>query len=482
MAMTSPAQTFKTLVNFDGTNGGFSYLGPLVQGRDGNFYGTTSIGGTHDMGTIFKMTPKGKLTTLYAFCAQANCADGANPVAGLLLGTDGNFYGTTAGGGEPGCDDDGGCGTVFKITPAGALKTLHTFCVQKGCADGSNPFARLIQASDGNFYGTTEGGGANRFGTVFRITSEGHLTILYSFCARYGCTDGYAPMGAVVQATDGNLYGTTPYGGDDVYDGGYGTIFRITLAGKLTTIYNFCDNTCSDGAYPFDGPIRGADGNLYGTTAGGGNAEGEGTVFRLTESGVLTTLYTFCSQTGCADGTGPYSAPIEGTDGNLYGETYQGGDSACNPPFGCGTLYKVTPAGAFTTLHRFDSTDGSNGFGMLVQGTVGNFYGTTGNGGVGGDSCSLPYGCGTVFGLHVGLAPFVAFVRDSGKVGQTGGILGQGFTGTTSVSLNGTPASFTVVSDTFIRATVPAGATSGYVTVTTPSGTLTSNVPFYVIP
>ena len=119
---------------------------------------------------------------------------------------------------------------------------------------------------------------------------------------------------------------------------------------------------------------------------------------------------------------------------------------------------------------------------MLVQGTVGNFYGTTGNGGVGGDSCSLPYGCGTVFGLHVGLAPFVAFVRDSGKVGQTGGILGQGFTGTTSVSLNGTPASFTVVSDTFIRATVPAGATSGYVTVTTPSGTLTSNVPFYVIP
>ena len=165
---------------------------------------------------------------------------------------------------------------------------------------------------------------------------------------------------------------------------------------------------------------------------------------------------------------------VQASDGNFYGTTEFGGDITCNPPLGCGTIFQITPEGTLTTLHNFESFDGANGSG-LFQATDGILYGTS-NGGI--LSCAPPYGCGTVFSLDTGLGPFVAFVRAAGKVGQTGGILGQGFTETTSVSLNGIPANFTVVSDTYIKATVPAGATTGYVTVATPTGVLTSNVPF----
>ena len=158
-----------------------------------------------------------------------------------------------------------------------------------------------------------------------------------------------------------------------------------------------------------------------------------------------------------------------------------GGTGGCAAP-GCGTIFQITPAGVLTTLHSFDGTDGDFPAGGLFQATNGILYGTTASGGKYTSDDCYEETCGTLFSLDMGLSPFVAFVVPAGKVGQTGGILGQGFIGTTSVMLNGVPANFKVVSDTYLTATVPAGATTGYVTVTTPSGTLTSNVPFRVIP
>src|ERR1019366_8199890 len=224
--------------------------------------------------TVFKVTPGATPTTLYNFCALTNCADGAIPI-GFVLGTDGNFYGTTAFGGN-----GSGSGTVFKLTPGGALTTLYNFCSQPNCVDGSLPDATVIQGADGNFYGTTEGGGAFD-GTFFRITPGGALTTLYSFCSQPHCVDGFAPQSPLVQAADGNFYGETPEGG--AYNGG--TVFKITPSGKLTTLYSFCAQpNCTDGGGP-NGLVLGTDRNFYGTTSGGGASDscggGCGTVFGL---------------------------------------------------------------------------------------------------------------------------------------------------------------------------------------------------------
>jgi uncharacterized protein (TIGR03437 family) len=228
------------------------------------------------------MTPGGTLTTLYAFCSQANCSDGQEPGAGLIQASDGNFYGTTSLGGifpnDALSGAPNGYGTVFKITPGGALTTLYRFCSMGGsCADGEDPSGALIQASDGNFYGITLGGGANARpygGTVFKITPGGTLTTLYSFCALANCADGNSPYAGLIQASDGNFYGTTSGGGAH----GYGTVFRITPGGTLTTVDSFDG---ADGASPLAGLIQASDGNLYGTTYEGG-AYGSGTVFKLT--------------------------------------------------------------------------------------------------------------------------------------------------------------------------------------------------------
>ena len=237
----TPGGTLTTLHSFDWYDGA-SPTGALVQGNDGNFYGTTYGGGAEPRdGTVFKITPGGALTTLYSFCAQANCPDGQQPYAGLVQGTDGNFYGTTLeGGANTGCSlGSGSCGTVFKITPGGTLTTLYSFCSQHGCTDGGNPYAGLVQGSDGNFYGTTFGRGVNGYGTVFKITPAGALTSLYSFCSQTNCADGEYPHSGLVQASDGNFYGTTPEGGGGPIHQG-GTVFKITSSGTLTTLYNFC--------------------------------------------------------------------------------------------------------------------------------------------------------------------------------------------------------------------------------------------------
>lgn len=485
LAIESPAQVFKTLVEFNYSNGA-EPVAPLVQGTDG-LYGTTQFGLTNNyFGTLFKITPASGLKTLYHFCSQNGlpCPIGAEPMAPLLLATDGVFYGTTIYGGPPACSVGFGCGTAFKVTPT-SVTELYGFCAQPSCTDGAYPSAGLVQAADGSFYGTTTIGGSYftacqlGCGTIFKIAG-GVLSTVYSFCAQPYCVDGFDPSGPLLQATDGKFYGTTAGAGGNGEEGG-GTIFKMTADGTLTTLYTFNGNGV-DGLLPAGGLVQGSDGNFYGATGEGGLYNDAGTVFKITPGGTLTTMYNFCAQPGCPDGKLTYAALVQGTDGNFYGTTLYGGDSPCIPE-GCGTVFQITPSGTLTTLHSFGGSDGQFPYAGLVQATDGKFYGTTAFGGVG--SCTnggAPIGCGTIFSLDMGLGPFVTFVRSYGKVGQTGGILGQGFAGTSSVSLNGIQASFTVVSDTFIKATVPAGATTGFVTVTTPSRTLTSNVPFHVLP
>jgi uncharacterized repeat protein (TIGR03803 family) len=479
---------FTTLVNFDGTNGETSNA-TLVQGRDGNLYGTTVNGGANTTcffgacgGTAFKVTPSGTLTTLYNFCSEANCADGANPDGGdlpatLVLGNDGNLYGVTEFGGTgAGCTIAAGCGTFFKITPSGTLTTIYNWCSQPNCADGTaRGGGSFIQATDGNFYGVTILGGTGFDGTIFKLTPTGSLTTLHTFC--FLCPDGAIPSG-LIQATDGNLYGTTLGGGNGF---NAGTVFKITPGGALTTLYNFCSQRpgCADGAAPV-GLIQATDGNFYGSASSG--AIGGGTVFKITPSGTLTTLYTFCSQPNCADGASPTSL-IQATDGNLYGATTNGGNIApCSGAFppGCGTLFKITPSGMLTTLHIFDVTDGvfPNG---LFQATDGTLYGTTPFGGLSNSSCFGP-GCGTLFSLAVGLRPFVETLPTAGTVGEAVTILGNDLSDATHVFFNNRQAEFTVVSNSEIQTSVPAGATTGFVTVNRHGPRLKSNVSFRVLP
>jgi len=467
-ALSLSAQTLTPLHNFDSTDGANPFAG-LVQATDGNFYGTTNVGGANaNNGTVFKITPGGTLTTLYSFCAQSNCTDGALPVAGLIQATNGNLYATIQSGGA------NNRGTVFKITTSGALTTLYSFCAQNSCTDGALPLAGLVQ-SGGNFYGTTDSGGANGFGSIFRITPAGVLTTLYSFCGVSGCPDGASPAAGLVLASNGSLYGTTQSGGANKNTNcsveGCGTVFKITTGGALTVLYNFCSKSgCTDGQTPEAGLIQGTDGNFYGTTMSGGANNNNGTIFKISPTGTFKTLYSLCSLSSCADGQGPVAGLIQATDGNFYGTTESGGT------LGAGTIFKITPSGTFTPLYSFCSqsacADGEEPKAALIQATNGNFYGTTFIGGI--------HGYGVVFELSTGLGPFVETQPTSGKVGTAVKILGTNLTGATSVSFNGTAAVFKVVSSSEITTTVPAGATSGTVKVVTPSGTLSSNVAFKI--
>jgi uncharacterized repeat protein (TIGR03803 family) len=473
-AIALPAQTFTTLRSFFGTDGAYPYAG-LIQTANGDFYGTTYGGGTNLSGTIFKIGPGGALSMLYSFCPQGSfaCPDGYQPTATLVQAANGDIFGTTTYGGADGCCSEP-AGTVFKIAPSGALTTLYNFCSARGCSDGILPYAGLLQAANGDFYGTTDGGGVtgSNSGTIFKITPSGTLTTLYTFCSQNSpptyCTDGQAPTAGLVQALNGDFFGTTEAGGAN----GWGTVFKITPSGTLTTLYSFCSQRgCRDGEYPHGGLVRAVSGNFYGTTANGG-AYDAGTIFKITPTGTLTTLYNFCSQSGCADGSDPQAALIQATDGNFYGTTFYGGNDAS------GTVFKITPSGAFTTLHSFCAQpgcpDGQYTYANLVEATNGELYGTTYQGGANNE--------GTVFSLSVGLAPFVETRPASGEVGAAVRILGADFAGTTSVSFNGTAAVFEVASPTEIITTVPAGASTGTVQVVTPGGTLSSIVPFRVLP
>jgi uncharacterized repeat protein (TIGR03803 family) len=340
---------YSFLKNSDGTS-----PAALIQGSDGNFYGTTTSGGADFAGTVFKITPAGIETVLYSFVASFGPL--GNPCYGppitLIQASDGNFYGTTPFGGED------GSGTVFKITPAGVATPLYAFG-----NDGICPTA-FIQGSDGNFYGTTSGGGTSSgtgfgSGTVFKITPAGVETMLYSFT---GGADGKAPS-TLIQGSDGNFYGTTSGGGAT----GYGTLFKITPAGVETVLYSFTND--GRGSITPSALVQGSDGNFYGTALDGGT---HGTVFKITPAGVETVLYSFM---GGSDGAAPNTL-MTGSDGNFYGTT-SGQDTTGN-----GTVFEITPAGVETVLHSFagGATDGA-GPNVLIRGGDGSFYGTTASGG-----------------------------------------------------------------------------------------------------
>jgi uncharacterized repeat protein (TIGR03803 family) len=457
-AIAAPAQ-FNTPHSFDGTDGSTPY-GALVQGIDGNLYGTTEQGGANGAGTVFKMTTGGTVTTIYNFCSLASCADGANPNAGLVQDTDGNFYGTTFGNDNPTCGAFG-CGTVFKITPGGTLTTLHSFCAKSSCLDGGNPTAALVQSTDGNLYGTTSAFGKDLEGTVFKITTSGKFTTLHTFTG----TDGNSPYGGVIQGIDGNFYGTTGYGGAD----GYGTVFKITSTGKLTTLHHF---NGTDGANPYGGLVQfpyPVGPLLCGTTYAGG-ANGYGTIFEITPAGTLTTDYSFCSLGACADGANPSAGLItRGT--TVFGTTSYGGAN------GYGVLFDYSLlASTFVTDYSFcsktDCADGEFPLAALVEDTNTNLYGTTSGGG---------NGFGTVFSYPSGSVPFVEPLPNYGKVGASIQILGTNLTGATEVTIGGVKAAFTVVSASLITAKVPVGAQLAAVKVSLPGGLVNESVGYFLV-
>jgi uncharacterized repeat protein (TIGR03803 family) len=371
------AQTLTTLFSFPGgafapvalVDSGYTTTG-LVQGKDGLLYGTTFVGGTNYGSaifepTIFRMRLSGEPTILFVSSGSEDSS------CELVLGDDGSFYGATVGGGN--INGTVGNGTVFKFSSDGVFTLLYSFA---GATDGERPPDRLTQGKGGFLYGTTGEGGTNGFGTVFKIGTNGVLTTLYSFT---GGNDGGGPNTALVLASDGNFYGTT----------GFGTVFRITPDGSLTTIYTF--PLLDIGVFRHQTPgrlLQGNDSFLYGTTDNGGT-NGAGSVYRLTLDGALTTLY---SLTGSDDGGAP-GWLLQANDGFLYGTTAFGGRG------GNGTVFRIGTAGVLTTLYSFTGKDGSLPNSALVQANDGNIYGTTSRGGTD--------GVGTIFRLNISSVPLL---------------------------------------------------------------------------
>jgi uncharacterized repeat protein (TIGR03803 family) len=294
------------------TDGHYPYAG-LLMDTTGNLYATAQSGGAKGLGTVFKLSPNGNETLLYSFCVLAACADGYHPRAGLIMDTKGNLYGTAFDGGAY------DAGAVFELSPSGTETVLHSFCQQPGCPDGYYPQAGLVMDTNGNLYGTTLYNGAYGGGTVFKISSDGTATTFYNFCTATGCKNGRYPQAGLILDTNGNLYGTTYGGGAH----GQGTVFELSPSGAETVLHSFCARTgCSDGSHPRADLVMDTAGNLYGTTYSGGT-NSVGTVFKLSPNGTETVLHSFAANG--SDGTHPYAGLVTDTIGNLYGTTYSGG-------------------------------------------------------------------------------------------------------------------------------------------------------------
>jgi uncharacterized repeat protein (TIGR03803 family) len=449
------AQTYTPLYTYPQTNTGNTgilYPGLISQGQDGQLYMTDVSDGTTNSGTLYKMSTSGVPTTIYNFCSLSACADGSFPYGGATLGFDGNFHGTTHNGGSS------FAGTVFKVTSSGKLTTQWSF---DNLNDDSVPYYPLLQGQDGNFYGVSVGEYNGQYGAFFKVNASGTLTTLADFSS----TNGALPS-LPTQGTDGNFYGTTELGGSK----NLGVIYKATPSGTITVLHNFTGYP-GDGSLPVGQLVQANDGNFYGVTFEGG-LHNQGSVFKISAKGTYTLLYSFFYGSGNFDGALPLAGLTLGDDGNLYGTTQQGGKN-----LNTGTIYQITTAGVETILYNFCSqTSCVDGFGPqtpVVQHTNGKFYGNTTGNSLGGS---------VFYSLDDGLAPFVSLVNWKNKVGKSIGILGQGFTGATQVSFNGVSATFKVVSDTYLTATVPSGTTAGFVTVTTSTGTLKSNRKFLVVP
>jgi uncharacterized repeat protein (TIGR03803 family) len=350
-APSAQANPYTVLHNFTGGPGDGTYPAAEVQFDDaGNLYGTTSSGGAHNAGVIFKIAPDGTETVLHSF---DDATGGGKPGGAATIDpASGDLYGVTAAGGDlDACP--GGCGVIYKYSADGTFTVLHNF---DGNKEGANPTGRLIRDTLGNFYGVALSGGSNGDGTVFRYAANGKLKVLHAFAGN----DGTSPRG-VISDRAGNLYGVTSAGGTD----NDGTVYRVAPDGTFTTLYSFTGG--SDGLLPVGGLDRDKKGNLHGTTELGGAAN-SGTVFKLAPDGTFTTLYAFVD----ADGGYP-EGNILLIDGTLYGTTEGGGDATCH----CGVVFKLAPDGTETVLHRFIGSDGGAVYAGLTK-HDGNLYGTTG--------------------------------------------------------------------------------------------------------
>jgi uncharacterized repeat protein (TIGR03803 family) len=363
-----------------GADGAFP-VASLVIDNMGNLYGTTVAGGGGgecgnftDCGTVFKVTRTGTETILHTFIGGC---DGANPRSGFVMDDAGNMYGTTQIGGV--CNNALGFGTVYKLTPSGTVSLLYIF---QGGADGENPVGNLAADGQGDLYGAASGGDPNGCsggcGLVFRVTPQGAKTDAYAF---RGGADGQWPYGDVIIDTGGNIYGTTLSGGGSGCNGqGCGTVFKVAPNGTETVLYAFQGG--ADGWYPENGVVMDGAGNLYGTTETGGSSDA-GTVFKVTPAGAHSVLYSFL---GGADGGDPQAGVILDGSGNLYGTTYGGGTGkGCKSSGGCGVVFEVTPDGTETVLHTFDKNKnphlGAYPAAALLLGRKGSLYGTTLKGG-----------------------------------------------------------------------------------------------------
>lgn len=432
-ASIAGAQGYADLYEFPMAGGGCcpQYPSLMTQGRDGNLYGITTKGGSNNVGIVFKITPSGTFNIIYNF----DTVHGSTPIGGLTLGADGNLYGTTEDGGA------NGLGNIFKITPAGVLTVLYDF---KGDADGGHPASALVLGTDGLFHGTSYPGFA------YKMTTAGVVTAINPIPGT-----SYGPL---LEASDGNYYGVTEFGGTF----SAGTVYKI-VGKKVTTLYNFDG---PHGSFPIGGLVQASDGLLYGTTTAGGGNSNAGVIYKITTSGTLTVVLSF-DGVHTLGGYEAFAGLVAGSDGNLYGATIWGGT------YGYGVIFQLTTGGGYSVLYNFDAPHGDGAYATPMQHTNGELFGMTERGGTPGK--------GGIYSFGDGILPFASLVTTLGTVGKTIGILGQGFSGTTSVDFNGTPASFHVISDTYMTATVPSGET-GFVLINTASGALISNHIFKVTP
>jgi uncharacterized repeat protein (TIGR03803 family) len=457
---TGFAQTYTDLYNFNPNAINGPLQGVLAQGRDGHLYGTTA-----------ETTLKFHRSGIASIVGSGNRVDGW----GLTLGTDGNFYGVSYAGGANSCGPVN-CGYVFKMTHTGTITDLHEFTCG---TDGAYPVYAPIEGSDGDFYGVTYAGGASGddcssaategYGVVYKITPSGVLTTLHTFTV---LPDGSQPQSQLVQGTDGYLYGTAESGGSTSSGLCNGTIFKISHKGSFSVLHCFGSADAGDPVGPL---IQASDGNVYGTASEFGT-EGQGAVFRITPGGTYSEIHNFPDFSG--DGSQPTAGVMQATDGYLYGTTQIGGTGSCSggATNSCGILFRMSLSGAnYMVLHNFEGTTGSEPTTVpLFQNTNGILYGGTQFDGTGDE--------GVFYSLDAGLPPFISTLTNSGKVGQTVEIIGQGLTGTTSVEFGAGTAAFTVVSDTYMTAVVPGNGTTTHVKVVTPTGALVSNKVFRVIP
>jgi uncharacterized repeat protein (TIGR03803 family) len=449
LASTVSAQTPVGVFEYPGTSNnttGLSITSSSAQGPDGNIYMTDQLNGQFGLGSVFNISPSGDFITVYSFCAEGgDCVTtGALPFGGVTLGSNGDFYGTVQNGGTD------GFGQVFQLTAKGVRTPIYNF-TGANPGDGGPSEYPVFLATDGDLWGVQN----NACGGIFKLTLKGKISNY-----QFDCSNGSNPN-LPTEGSDGNFYGTTTRGGDAACNG-CGVVYKVTTAGKISVLHTF-QNTSTDGAFPQGVLVEGPDGNYWGVSQ-----QPYGVIFKISPSGTFTEVHAFAGPPN--DGDFPVAGLTLGSDNNFYGTTNSGGSG------NAGAIFRVTPGGNYSVLYSFIASAASPGFGpctALIQHTNGKFYGNT---------CGNSLGGSFFYSLDAGLSPFIRTGAQSGKVGAKVTFLGQDFTGATEVEFAEASATFKVVSDTELTATVPANAVTGVVSVVTSKGKLTASSNFKVLP